>query len=394
MPGKQDLIRKDNIIDIIKILRSKQSCAVDLAKELKISTVAVSKIIAYMKNIGAVEESGNLNTVCGRKPVLLKLNRNFAMIAVVVLNESATKIYFVSVNGQFVDKIIYPDTEMFVSRERIKEIEQDIKNVCKKNADIPLISIVFSASGKINCYTGEIIYAQKIEDFRNVNFKKFFENIFHVPVIVCNDVHLAMEGEASIPERRNIMNNTLYLYIDKGMGSALMLDGKIVYGSSGLAGEIGLFDISAYETAFCNKKIKLCNNYVALNAMVNMYQCRKEKREYELNYDKTEEEINEFISLYQGGNELAREIVHRSAACLGGLIYSFAEFLNFDNVILTGGIKKMGEEYRNVLMDSINNNATFLKVDVDYSILDNEAIVIGAINRGIMVGIENYFTKK
>lgn len=392
MPGKQDLIRKDNILDIVNVLRQSSCFAANIAKQINLSGVAVSKILAIMKDIGIVIEDGNVQTEFGRKPTLLKLNPNFAAVAVVMANESACKVYFVSITGQIIDKVVFEDANMFISKSKVSLIQKTIADFIVKSS-LKLLSIAFSISGKVNSETGEMIYAQKIEDYKNTNFKLMFERIFNVPVLVVNDMNFAIEGEKNYSENKGIMANTLYLYLDHGTGSALMLDGRIIHGYCGLAGELGLFNLSTYNTAFLGQDSRLCNNYIALNAMVNMYDAVLRGTPYDKNYDRTDSDVNKFISLYNSGDLLAHKVVDNSAKCLGSLLYSLAEFLNLKNVIISGKIKQLGDSFLNLVKEYINNNKTFVTLDVIYSVLDKEAATLGAINSAIAAGLEQYINQ-
>ena len=92
-----------------------------------------------------------------------------------------------------------------------------------------------------NYYTGEIAFAPNIVWAANhaVPFAKLLsEDLGGMPVSLTNDANAAAVGEMAYGAARG-MKNFIMITLGTGVGSGIVIDGKVVYGSDGFAGELG-----------------------------------------------------------------------------------------------------------------------------------------------------------
>lgn len=96
-----------------------------------------------------------------------------------------------------------------------------------------------STAGQINPHTGEVIlYTDSIPGYTGSNLKTFFQQRLGVPVAVDNDANCMAMGEYAYGAAKG-HPDFLSLVYGTGIGGALVLDGKIYYGSRYSAGEFG-----------------------------------------------------------------------------------------------------------------------------------------------------------
>lgn len=98
-------------------------------------------------------------------------------------------------------------------------------------------SIGIGAAGQVDRKKGVLIAAANLDCF-NLELKSIIENEFDIPVFIGNDVETATIGELIFGAGRGF-TDFLCVFVGTGVGSGLVQDGKIRYGSSGSAGEIG-----------------------------------------------------------------------------------------------------------------------------------------------------------
>ena len=91
-----------------------------------------------------------------------------------------------------------------------------------------------------NFYTGNIEYAANLVWEGVVPIAQMFEDALGVPCRVTNDANAAAMGEMTYGVARG-MKNFIMITLGTGVGSGIVVDGKIVYGSDGFAGELGHF---------------------------------------------------------------------------------------------------------------------------------------------------------
>ncbi|MGL4522777.1 MAG: ROK family protein [Bacilli bacterium] len=109
--------------------------------------------------------------------------------------------------------------------------------------------IAISTAGQVCIHSGKIMYAgQTLPYYTDFALKKRFEEKFHLPVSVENDVNCALLGEmwqGNLPE-----DDCMMLTIGTGIGGALRMNGELYRGKHFAAGEWGymLVDGEMYET--------------------------------------------------------------------------------------------------------------------------------------------------
>ena len=100
----------------------------------------------------------------------------------------------------------------------------------KQNSPRPLLNISIGTPGDIDRKTGDFLYAPRFQNCSVRNLQHFFNDTFHVDVFVKNDVNLATMGENLFGAGIGC-SNMLYVSVDYGIGSGVILNGKLYEGS-------------------------------------------------------------------------------------------------------------------------------------------------------------------
>jgi glucokinase len=105
-----------------------------------------------------------------------------------------------------------------------------------------------------NFYTGKIEFAPNLLWKGVVDLGGLLKKIFNVPVIVTNDANAAALGELIYGGGKG-MKDFLMITLGTGLGSGFVVDGKIVYGHDGFAGELGhTVSVPEGRQCACGKK--------------------------------------------------------------------------------------------------------------------------------------------
>lgn len=89
-----------------------------------------------------------------------------------------------------------------------------------------------------NYYNGTIEYAPNLRWRGVINLAKLVEEEFSLPVVITNDANAAAMGEMLYGGAQD-MKNFIVITLGTGLGSGIVVDGKVVYGADGFAGELG-----------------------------------------------------------------------------------------------------------------------------------------------------------
>ncbi|MGB0839086.1 MAG: ROK family protein [Chitinophagales bacterium] len=89
-----------------------------------------------------------------------------------------------------------------------------------------------------NYYNGTIENAPNLNWKGIIPFKQLLSKYFDVPIVLTNDANAAAIGEMVYGGAKN-MRNFLVITLGTGLGSGIVVNGQVLYGHSGLAGEFG-----------------------------------------------------------------------------------------------------------------------------------------------------------
>ncbi len=113
-----------------------------------------------------------------------------------------------------------------------------------------------------NFYNGTIEFAPNLRWKGIINLAKLFEQEFRVPVTVTNDANAAAMGELLYGNARG-MKDFIMITLGTGLGSGLVVNGEMVYGHDGFAGELG------HTTVFMNGRHCACGRQGCLETYVS-----------------------------------------------------------------------------------------------------------------------------
>ena len=173
---------------------------------------------------------------------------------IIGLDIGGSKIAGVLVQNKNILKSIERKTPR--EREEILKIVFDLINEMIVEIDKNLIiGIGIAVAGVIDSEKGIILKSPNIPVFDGFEIKKEIENVLNIEVRVCNDVDCLLLAEAKFGAGQRY-SNILAVALGTGVGGGIMIDGKIIQGKHGSAGEIGHMVINKKYKAQSAKLIK------------------------------------------------------------------------------------------------------------------------------------------
>ena len=239
-----------------------------------------------------------------------------------------------------------------------------------------------------NFYTGTIEFAPNLSWGRTGivpladMFSKRLENI---PVGLTNDANAAAIGEMTYGVARG-MKNFIVLTLGTGVGSGIVVNGQMVYGSDGFAGELGHMIVRPHEGRVCGCGRKGClEAYCSATGVArSAREFLKESDEPSLLRDINADDITALdVSIAAGkGDALANRVYDFTGKLLGEACANFMTFSSPEAFIFFGGLTKAGDLLMKPLVESYNetvlpiykNKAKFLISGLEGS----SAAVLGA----------------
>ena len=236
-----------------------------------------------------------------------------------------------------------------------------------------------------NFYTGYIQEAMNLP-WQTVPFAKLVSDRFGLPCRITNDANAAAMGEMTYGAAKG-MKNFIMITLGTGVGSGIVIDGNVVYGHDGFAGELGHTTAVRGENARpCNCGKKGCLEAyasatgVARTAKEILTSTTKETLLRKLDVDNiTSKDVYDAA---EQGDEVAKEIFDFTGTILGQQLADFIAFSAPEAIVLFGGLTKSGDWIKRPIEEAMNQNVLQLwknKVKVLFSDLkEADAAVLGA----------------
>jgi len=228
-----------------------------------------------------------------------------------------------------------------------KEIKKAIEVVKQINPQIEVIGIGIGAPNA-NYYTGTIEYAPNLPFVGVVNFASLIHNNFpeFKFVKLTNDANAAALGEMIYGGAKG-MKNFAMMTIGTGLGSGLIVNGDLVYGSDGFAGECG------HVTVVPEGRLCGCGGHGHLEAYCSATGIKRTVYELLAKYNPSASPLynipmNEMSSKIvfdaaEKGDHIAKEVFQITGEILGRALADTVHYLSPEAIFLFGGAAAAGD---------------------------------------------------
>ena len=295
-----------------------------------------------------------------------------------------TDIGLVRDDGHCMAKKNLPTNKYFDASIYVSDICDQIKALMAEN-EVTAIDGIGIAAPAGNFYTG------CIENATNLNFKGVIDlaAMFHghldVPVVVSNDANAAAYGELVYGGAKGMKHFVMFT-LGTGVGSGIVVDGKLVHGKTGGAGELGhAILIPEGRPCGCGRKGCLETYTSATGIRRTALEMMEAIPDYDGALRKVEPE--ELTSKMVGdaakyGDSLALKVFEKTGYWLGIAMANAVAFSGPEAIFLMGGPVKAGDVLLKPTRESFKKHLCFVydgSVEVRVSELpDNDAAILGA----------------
>lgn len=244
--------REQNIAKILNcIVNGEEVSSLDIGKKTGLSVSTISRVLSLLKEKRIIVNVGKEHTGIGRRPDLLRLNKDFGHIVFLDVFQGGIVSYLADLNNNILNKEEFffdQDITLNAFKEGITKVYDQL--VKKENMrGVPILAAGISIPGVVNDSDNTISRIPNIYNFNEINLSSFITDILDVPAIICNESCLAAVGLKI--ERYPEYDNLVYVSFTEpmGIGGGVILDGKLYKGTNNAAGEIGnmFIDITNFD---------------------------------------------------------------------------------------------------------------------------------------------------
>ena len=268
----------------------------------------------------------------------------------------------------------------------IAELAEALNKIIKESNTEGLVKGIGVGAPNGNYYTGTIENAVNLSwgGSKTIEFAKLLSEAMNgLPVALTNDANAAAVGEMTYGAARG-MKNFIMITLGTGVGSGIVINGDVVYGHDGFAGELGHVAAVRNNGRTCN-----CGKTGCLETYASAIGMARTAREWlELSDEPSLLRSLDNITskdVYEAakeGDKLALKVFDFTGKMLGR---SFADFIAFSSpeaIVLFGGLARAKEFLVGPIEEAMNANVLPLwrnKVKIVFSQLkESDAAILGA----------------
>lgn len=267
----------------------------------------------------------------------------------------------------------------------IDELYTEVTRLLEANDAVDKIHGIGVGAPNANYYTGMIEKLVNIPWPTPLPMAQMLSDKFGVPVAITNDANAAAIGEMTYGAARGL-KDFIMITLGTGVGSGVVINGQLVYGHDGFAGELGHLIVKRNNGRLCG-----CGRTGCLEAYCSATGVARTAREFlEIrnepsllrNLELDAITSKDVYDAAMAGDKIANEIFEYTGRILGEAFCDFTVFSSPEAIILFGGLAKSGELLMRPLREAMDKNMMGMfkgKVKVILSELkEADAAVLGA----------------
>jgi glucokinase len=235
-----------------------------------------------------------------------------------------------------------------------------------------------------NYYHGSIENAPNLRWKGSIDFTRQVTEKTGLPAFLTNDANAAAIGEKVFGNAKD-MNDFIVITLGTGLGSGIFCGGKLLYGSTGFAGEIGHVVVD-FEGRQCGCGRKGClETYASATGIVRtVLEKLQDKNTKSRLRNYSEEKIDSKIIYDEAvkGDELALDAFEYTGKILGKALANAVAFSSPEAIFLFGGLANAGDLIFKPVMkymeDNLLNNFKGTVKLMKSGLKENNAAILGA----------------
>lgn len=246
-----------------------------------------------------------------------------------------------------------------VFQDFIDAIASALRTVFEQVGGPQMISGIGIGAPNANYYSGNIEFAPNLPWKGILPLATALYDCLGIPVAVTNDANAAAIGEMTYGAARG-MRDFIEITLGTGVGSGIVINGELVYGHDGFAGELGHVKVSHVGNRKCG-----CGFTDHLECYCSATGVARTARELISTTD-TPSSLREldpeqitskdvFLAA-QAGDNLAQEIFKFTGEIMGKAFADFVAFSAPEAIVLFGGLANAGDMLLNPIVEAMEAN--------------------------------------
>lgn len=228
-------------------------------------------------------------------------------------------------------------------------------------------------------------FSPNFPKWEEVPIMAWMENHLGIPTFIDNDARVNLYGEWKFGAGKN-RKNVLMITLGTGLGGAAVVDGHVIYGATGSAGEIGHINMFR-QGRKCRCGSSGClGRYVSALGILRTFREKVEAGRQSVICEWVNDDLNAVTAdmlskAYDEGDPLAIETMHETGELLGYGLCAVFSLYNPEIIIVGGGMSNMGDrllQYTRDVLDSHALRIPYSACTIVTAVLGDAAGMLGA----------------
>jgi len=363
------------IYDSLEISRA------DIARETGLTRPTVSDVVCDLLDTGLIEEVGYGPSTGGKPPILLSVADDSRHLIGIDLASGEFRGAVVNLRGEIRHRVVRPldGQEGTAALELAYELIDELVEV----ADGPLLGVGIGTPGLMDTMNGVVRWAVNL-GWQDLPLRKLLQDRYDLPVYVANDCHAAALAEHTFGDNRDA-DNLVVIKVEHGIGSGILINGRLFYGDTFGAGEIGHVSVVENGEACRCGNVGCLETVASARAMVN--QARAVAREdeasqlFQFSDNPNGITIDMVCEAFDAGDTAVAKIVRDAGRYLGQAAANLIGVLSTRRILIAGSVACFGGTLLDTIRDEMARRSLGMvarETEVGISTIGPDIVILGA----------------
>ena len=322
---------------------------------------------------GLLYEAGELASSGGRPPTMLAVNPRAGVVLVADLGATHSRLALMDLEASVLAELA-EELDIALGPQRVvgwmlDRFDELLAAAGRSANDVRAVGI--GVPGPVEFAAGRTVAPPIMPGWEGVDIPELVAERFAVPVLVDNDVNIMALGEYW-SDWRGVHEDLLFVKVGTGIGSGIVVDGRIHHGAQGTAGDIGHIRLAGHYGVVCR-----CGNHGCAEAVAGGAALARQLTE--LGHPAANS--RDVVRLVKAGNPTAVGLVREAGRLLGELLAGIVNFFNPPLIIIGGDVALANEQLLAGVREVVYQRSTTLAtrdLAIRPSRLEDRAGITGA----------------
>ncbi|MFC1399983.1 MULTISPECIES: ROK family transcriptional regulator [Streptacidiphilus] len=385
-PGTPSLLRAINDRAALELLLEQGPLSrSQLGGLTGLSKPTASQLLARLESAGLVVPVGTTAGRPGPGAQLYEINPEAAFVAGLHVNPWRIRASVADITGQVVGeyRLATPGRHAAGTVDRVREAVSAAADAAGLDLGV-LGQVVIGTPGALDPTTGKLRYAPHLPGWHSPRLLAELTEGLGVPVALENDVNLAAVAEQRVGQARGV-DDFVLLWVEDGVGAAVVLGGKLHRGHTGGAGEVGYMPLPGAPLVR-NVRRENAGGFQMLAGAPAVLALAKE---HGIGGRTAPEAVTGAVAAAEGGDDaMLAALARRLATGLAAIV----AVVDPELVLLSGDIPQAGGERLRFLVQEELTGLAVSRPRLGISTVEGSPVVVGALQSALTTARERVFS--